>query len=171
VATTRSCRRRRAANWVDRPHSIRNLQKSFGPKTVLRDVSLEVPRGQTFAIAWAGEEAVDRVEISMDGGCRPSCRCSSGTIHGRRNCAGSTFPRRRPTSRSAARPSTEPLSCSPATGARQALRFGRLAKPIDFYAVDIEATVEQWDPRHGEVRPAHSPPRPANLVVTSAAFP
>src|ERR1700728_117633 len=30
--------------------SIRNLRKSFGSKVVLEDVSLEIPRGQTFAL-------------------------------------------------------------------------------------------------------------------------
>ena len=54
--------------------SIRNLHKCFGPKTVLKDVSLEVPRGQTFALLGrngAGKTTLIRILLGLipaDGG-------------------------------------------------------------------------------------------------------
>src|SRR5580704_10356684 len=54
--------------------SIRNLRKSFGSKTVLGDVTLEVPRGQTFALLGrngAGKTTLIRILLGLipaDGG-------------------------------------------------------------------------------------------------------
>jgi ABC-2 type transport system ATP-binding protein len=54
--------------------SIRNLRKSFGSKTVLEDVTLEVPRGQTFALLGrngAGKTTLIRILLGLipaDGG-------------------------------------------------------------------------------------------------------
>lgn len=54
--------------------SIRNLRKSFGSKVVLEDVSLEVPRGQTFALLGrngAGKTTLIRILLGLiraDGG-------------------------------------------------------------------------------------------------------
>src|ERR1700722_17101723 len=53
---------------------IRNLRKSFGSKTVLEDVTLEVPRGQTFALLGrngAGKTTLIRILLGLipaDGG-------------------------------------------------------------------------------------------------------
>jgi ABC-2 type transport system ATP-binding protein len=54
--------------------SIRNLRKSFGSKVVLEDVSLEIPRGQTFALLGrngAGKTTLIRILLGLippDGG-------------------------------------------------------------------------------------------------------
>src|SRR5580698_6912884 len=54
--------------------SIHNLRKSFGSKTVLEDVTLEVPRGQTFALLGrngAGKTTLIRILLGLipaDGG-------------------------------------------------------------------------------------------------------
>jgi ABC-2 type transport system ATP-binding protein len=54
--------------------SIRNLRKSFGSKAVLEDVTLEVPRGQTFALLGrngAGKTTLIRILLGLipaDGG-------------------------------------------------------------------------------------------------------
>jgi ABC-2 type transport system ATP-binding protein len=54
--------------------TIRNLRKNFGPKTVLEDVTLEVPRGQTFALLGrngAGKTTLIRILLGLipaDGG-------------------------------------------------------------------------------------------------------
>jgi ABC-2 type transport system ATP-binding protein len=54
--------------------SIRNLRKSFSSKTVLEDVTLEVPRGQTFALLGrngAGKTTLIRILLGLipaDGG-------------------------------------------------------------------------------------------------------
>jgi ABC-2 type transport system ATP-binding protein len=54
--------------------TIRNLRKSFGSKVVLEDVSLEVPRGQTFALLGrngAGKTTLIRILLGLmpaDGG-------------------------------------------------------------------------------------------------------
>jgi ABC-2 type transport system ATP-binding protein len=48
--------------------SIRNLRKSFGSKVVLEDVSLEVPRGQTFALLGrngAGKTTLIRILLGL----------------------------------------------------------------------------------------------------------
>jgi ABC-2 type transport system ATP-binding protein len=54
--------------------SIRNIRKSFGSKVVLEDVSLEIPRGQTFALLGrngAGKTTLIRILLGLmpaDGG-------------------------------------------------------------------------------------------------------
>jgi ABC-2 type transport system ATP-binding protein len=48
--------------------TVRNLRKSFGTKTVLEDVTLEVPRGQTFALLGrngAGKTTLIRILLGL----------------------------------------------------------------------------------------------------------
>jgi ABC-2 type transport system ATP-binding protein len=65
--------------------SIRNLRKCFGPKTVLEDVSLEVPRGQTFALLGrngAGKTTLIRILLGLlpaDGGTSRVLDCDPAT--------------------------------------------------------------------------------------------
>src|SRR5579862_2016375 len=59
---------RRNPSMSEAALSIRNLRKSFGPKTVLEDVSLEVPRGQTFALLGrngAGKTTLIRILLGL----------------------------------------------------------------------------------------------------------